>query len=155
GSEKISPLEIDQALITHPCVAQAAAYSVAHPRLGEDVAAAVVLHPGALVSPLELREYLGTKLAAFKVPRRISILDELPKGITGKLLRRRLTESAQEKLQQSGLSEERLHDDLLQLWKKTLKTEKISLDDDFFEKGGDSLLAIDVTMQLQALIKRK
>jgi acyl-CoA synthetase (AMP-forming)/AMP-acid ligase II/acyl carrier protein len=155
GSEKISPLEIDQALIAHPCVAQAAAYSVAHPRLGEDVAAAVVLHPGALVSPLELREYLGTKLAAFKVPRRISILDELPKGITGKLLRRRLTESAQEKLQHSGLSEERLHDDLLQLWKKTLKTEKISLDDDFFEKGGDSLLAIDVTMQLQALIKRR
>ena len=154
GSEKISPLEIDQALMSHPGVAQAAAYGVPHPRLGEDVAAAVVLHPGALVSPLELREFLGTKLAAFKVPRRISILDELPKGITGKLLRRRLAESAQEKAQHSGLSEERLHADLLQLWRRILKTEHISLDDDFFEKGGDSLLAIDVTLQLQRLIGR-
>jgi acyl-CoA synthetase (AMP-forming)/AMP-acid ligase II len=154
GSEKISPLEIDQALMSHPGVVQAAAYGVPHPRLGEDVAAAVVLRPGALVSPLELREFLGTKLAAFKVPRRISILDELPKGITGKLLRRRLAESAQEKAQHSGLSEERLHADLLQLWRRILKTENISLDDDFFEKGGDSLLAIDVTLQLQRLIGR-
>jgi oxalate---CoA ligase len=154
GSEKISPLEIDQALMSHPGVVQAAAYGVPHPRLGEDVAAAVVLHPGALVSPLELREFLGTKLAAFKVPRRISILDELPKGITGKVLRRRLAESAQEKAQHSGLSEERLHADLLQLWRRILKTEHISLDDDFFEKGGDSLLAIDVTLQLQRLIGR-
>lgn len=154
GSEKISPLEIDQALMSHPGVVQAAAYGVPHPRLGEDVAAAVVLLPGALVSPLELREFLGTKLAAFKVPRRISILDELPKGITGKLLRRRLAESAQEKAQHSGLSEERLHADLLQLWRRILKTENISLDDDFFEKGGDSLLAIDVTLELQRLIGR-
>jgi acyl-CoA synthetase (AMP-forming)/AMP-acid ligase II len=154
GSEKISPVEIDQTLMSHPAVAQAAAYGVPHPRLGEDVAAAVVLHPGALVSPLELREYLGTKLAAFKVPRRISILDELPKGITGKLLRRRLAEHAQEKSQHSGLSEERLHGDLLQLWKRILKTESIGLDDDFFEKGGDSLLAMDVSLELQRLTGR-
>jgi oxalate---CoA ligase len=154
GSEKISPLEIDRALLSHPGVAQAAAYGLLHPRLGEDVGAAVVLHPGALVSPLELREFLGTKLAAFKVPRRIAILDELPKGITGKLLRRRLAESAQEQAKHSGLSEERLHADLLQLWKRILKTENISLDDDFFEKGGDSLLAMDVSLQLQKLIGR-
>ena len=152
GSEKISPLEIDQALLSHPGVAQAAAYGVPHPRLGEDVAAAVVLHPGALVTPLELRDFLGTKLAAFKVPRRISILDELPKGITGKLLRRRLAESTQEKAQHSGLSEERLHADLLQLWRRILKTEKISLDDDFFEIGGDSLLAMDVSLELGRLV---
>ena len=152
GSEKISPLEIDQALMSHPGVAQAAAYGVPHPRLGEDVAAAVVLHPGALVTPLELRDFLGTKLAAFKVPRRISILDELPKGITGKLLRRRLAESTQEKAQHAGLSEERLHADLLQLWRRILKTEKISLDDDFFEIGGDSLLAMDVSLELGRLV---
>jgi oxalate---CoA ligase len=111
-----------------------------------------VLHPGALVTPLELREFLGSKLATFKVPRVISILDELPKGITGKLLRRRLAESMHEKSKQSRLSAERLHDDLLQLWKRILKTEDISLDDDFFEKGGDSLVAMDVSLQLQRLI---
>jgi oxalate---CoA ligase len=152
GAEKISPLEIEHALMSHPGVAQAAAYGVPHPRLGEDVAAAVVLHPGELVTPLELREFLGDRLAAFKVPRRVSILDELPKGITGKLLRRRLAQSAEENLKQTGLSEERLHADLLQLWKRILKTENITLDDDFFEKGGDSLLAIDVTMEVQKMI---
>jgi oxalate---CoA ligase len=65
-----------------------------------------------------------------------------------------LAESAQEQAKHSGLSEERLHADLLQLWKRILKTENISLDDDFFEKGGDSLLAMDVSLQLQKLIGR-
>ena len=97
GGEKISPIEVDQALMRHPGVAQAAAYAVPHPRLGEDIAAAVMLNPGALVTPLELREFLYAELAQFKVPRRIAIVDELPRGITGKVLRRRLTEMAQGK----------------------------------------------------------
>jgi acyl-CoA synthetase (AMP-forming)/AMP-acid ligase II len=97
GGEKISPVEIDQALMRHPGVAQAAAYAVPHPRLGEDIAAAVMLKPGAHVTPLELREFLHAELAQFKVPRRIAIVDELPRGITGKVLRRRLTEMAQSK----------------------------------------------------------
>lgn len=92
GAEKIAPIEIDQALMRHPAVAQAAAYAVPHPRLGEDVAAAVVLHAGARVTPIQLREFLGTQLATFKIPRRIVVLDQLPKGITGKVQRMRLSE---------------------------------------------------------------
>jgi acyl-CoA synthetase (AMP-forming)/AMP-acid ligase II len=92
GGEKISPLEIDQAILRHPEVAEAAAFAIPHPRLGEDVAAAVVLKEGARVSPMDLREFLASQLALFKVPRRIVLVDHLPKGVTGKILRRRLVE---------------------------------------------------------------
>jgi acyl-CoA synthetase (AMP-forming)/AMP-acid ligase II len=149
GSEKIAPLEIDQALMGHPDVEQAAACAVPHPRLGEDVAAAVVLRPGAKVTPIELREFLSQRLAVFKVPRRISVVDQLPKGITGKVQRKRLSEILQE---QSTGSDANLHAELLQLWKKFLKTENVSIDDDFFEKGGDSILALELHLELQRIV---
>ena len=151
GSEKINPLEIDHALLRHPEVAQAAAYAVAHPRLGEDVAAAVVLHPGSRVTSIELREFLSEHLATFKIPRRIVIVDQLPRGITGKVQRNRLRQDAPDTSEQPAPAETRLHAALLQLWKKILKTENISIDDDFFEKGGDSLLAMEVNMELRKL----
>ena len=86
-------MEIDVALLRHPDVAEAAGFAVPHPRLGEDVAAAVVLRPGAAATPDELRHFLGTQLTWFKVPRRITIMQDLPKGSTGKVQRRRLSES--------------------------------------------------------------
>ena len=92
GGEKISPAEIDDGLQRHPAVAEAAAFAVPHPRLGEDVAAAVVLKEGATVTPLELREFLLPTLAQFKIPRRIVFVDRLPKGATGKVQRQRLVE---------------------------------------------------------------
>jgi acyl-CoA synthetase (AMP-forming)/AMP-acid ligase II len=94
GAEKVSPVEIDDALMRHGDVAEAAAFAVSHPRLGEDVAAAVVLRPGATVTPAELRKFLSTQLAWFKIPRRITIVIALPKGATGKIQRRRLRELA-------------------------------------------------------------
>ena len=93
GGEKISPTEIEDALLRHPDVAEAAAFAVPHPRLGEDVGAAVVLQPHANVRPDDLRQFLSTQLAWFKVPRRIAILKDLPKGNTGKIQRRRLSEN--------------------------------------------------------------
>jgi oxalate---CoA ligase len=150
GGEKIAPLEIDNALMRHPDVLQAAAYAVPHPRLGEDVAAAVVLQPGSRVTPDELREFLGKQLATYKNPRRITIVDQLPKGITGKVQRKRLSENP-EAQSESALAEARLHTDLLQLWKKYLKTDNVSIDDDFFEKGGDSLLAMELHVEVQRL----
>ena len=92
GGEKISPAEVDDALQRHPNVAEAAAFAVPHPRLGEDVAAAVVLREGATATPLELREFLLPSLAQFKIPRRIVFVDRLPKGATGKVQRQRLVE---------------------------------------------------------------
>src|SRR5262249_11428693 len=149
GSEKIAPLEIDRALKGHPQVAEAAAYAVAHPRLGEDVAAAVVLAPGASVTGEDLREFLGAQLAAFKVPRRIDIVDQLPKGATGKVQRKRLSAGSNASSPQTPAADWQA--ELLPLWKKFLKSDAISVDDDFFEKGGDSLLAMDLHMEIERL----
>ncbi|MYB28270.1 MAG: AMP-dependent synthetase, partial [Acidimicrobiaceae bacterium] len=92
GGEKISPLEVDEALLDHPAVAQAVTFAMPHPKLGEEVAAAVVAAGGSPVDERELRRFLAQSLAAFKVPRRILVLDELPKGATGKLQRIGLAE---------------------------------------------------------------
>jgi acyl-CoA synthetase (AMP-forming)/AMP-acid ligase II len=92
GGEKISPMEIEIALLRHPEVAEAAAFAVPHPRLGEDVSAAVVLRPLASAQSDELRQFLFGQLAWFKIPRRILILEELPRGNTGKIQRRKLAE---------------------------------------------------------------
>ena len=92
GGEKVSPLEVDEALLGHPAVAQAVTFAVPHPKLGEEVAAAVVAAEGSDVDERELRRFVSQSLAAFKVPRRILVLDELPKGATGKLQRIGLAE---------------------------------------------------------------
>jgi oxalate---CoA ligase len=197
GAEKIAPIEIDHALMRHPEVAEAAAYGVPHARLGEDVAAAVVLRRGSKIQPAELREFLSEQLATFKIPRRITIVDRLPKGITGKVQRtrlngllskeppapeagphaepfrfwRRLKQFATLALpgrssavdhwpkpnagaiisEKSVPSDGDLHAELLQVWKRLLKIEKLSIDDDFFEKGGNSLLVMDLHMEIERL----
>ena len=87
GGEKIGPREVDETLMDHPAVAQAVTFAVPHDKLGEDVAAAVVLHESAAATERELRDFAGARLAAFKVPRRVVFLDEIPKGPTGKLQR--------------------------------------------------------------------
>jgi acyl-CoA synthetase (AMP-forming)/AMP-acid ligase II len=85
GGEKISPLEIDDILLRHPAVAEALAFAVPHSALGEEVHAAVVLKAAA--GERELRDYCARFLADFKIPRRIHILEALPRGATGKLQR--------------------------------------------------------------------
>lgn len=87
GGEKVSPLEVDEVLMGHPAVAQVVTFAMPHPKLGEEVAAAVVLREGSNASGHELRHFCSTRLAEFKVPRRVLILDEIPKGATGKLQR--------------------------------------------------------------------
>ena len=153
GGEKVSPLEVDAALMRHPAVAEAAAFAVQHERLGEEVAAAVVLKPGMAANPIELRNYLSEYLATFKVPRRIIIVDQLPKGLTGKVLRRRLSEtfgtmttpttSAAATTTNGG----NLSAQLIEIWER-LKTRPITIDDDFFEKGGDSLSRLNYSSRL-------
>ncbi|MYE67422.1 MAG: hypothetical protein F4236_04440, partial [Acidimicrobiia bacterium] len=87
GGEKVSPLEVDEVLLRHEAVAQAVTFAVPHEKLGEDVAAAVVLVPGTAATEAELRQHVGRSLAAFKIPRRVVFCDDLPKGPTGKLQR--------------------------------------------------------------------
>ena len=87
GGEKISPLEVDEVLMDHPAVAQCVAFAIPHAKLGEEVGAAVVLREGTDVSEQGIREFAATRVADFKVPRKIVILDEIPKGATGKMQR--------------------------------------------------------------------
>lgn len=87
GGEKISPLEVDGILSDHPAVGQCVTFAVPHDKLGEDVAAAVVLKEGQDATDRDIRDFASKRLAAFKVPRKILILDEIPKGATGKLQR--------------------------------------------------------------------
>jgi acyl-CoA synthetase (AMP-forming)/AMP-acid ligase II len=92
GGEKISPREVDEVLMDHPAVDQVVTFAVPHPKLGEDVAAAVVLKEGAQADERELRQFAGQRLADMKVPRKILFLEEIPKGATGKLQRIGLAE---------------------------------------------------------------
>ncbi len=87
GGEKISPLEVDEVLMDHPAVMQVVTFAMPHAKLGEDVAAAVVLREGKMLTERELRDFASTKLADFKVPKKILFLAEIPKGATGKLQR--------------------------------------------------------------------
>lgn len=87
GGEKISPREVDEVLMDHAAVQQVVTFALPHEKLGEEVAAAVVLRDGMSATEKDLRDFVNARLAAFKVPRKIVFLDEIPKGATGKLQR--------------------------------------------------------------------
>jgi long-chain acyl-CoA synthetase len=88
GGYNVYPREIEEVLYEHPAVAEAAVLGVPHPSLGEEVAAAVALKPGAEATPEELRDYVKGQVAAYKYPRHVWIVDALPKGGTGKIVKR-------------------------------------------------------------------
>jgi long-chain acyl-CoA synthetase len=90
GGLNIYPREVEEVLHRHPAVGEAAVVGFPDERLGEEVGAAVVLAPGTSAEPEELREWLKQRVAPFKYPRRVWILDELPKGPTGKILKREI-----------------------------------------------------------------
>jgi len=87
GGEKISPAEVDNVLMEHPAVAQAVTFAMPHAMLGEEVAAAVVLRENMTAEENEIRAFVAKHVADFKVPRKVLILTEIPKGATGKLQR--------------------------------------------------------------------
>jgi long-chain acyl-CoA synthetase len=90
GGYSVVPGEVEAALLGHPAVAEAAVVGVAHAELGEEVAAFVTLRPGARAEPPELIEFCRERLARYKYPRRITVVDEMPKSATGKILKTRL-----------------------------------------------------------------
>lgn len=92
GGEKISPLEVDAVLLSHPDIAQAVCFAVPHAKLGEDIAAAVVPADGSTPTETDVRNFASRRLAKFKVPGPILMLDDIPKGATGKIQRIGLAE---------------------------------------------------------------
>jgi aryl carrier-like protein len=149
GGEKIPPAEVEEALLTHRSVRQAAAFGIPDPILGEEVCAAVVLADGSHTTASELRSFVAQLLSAPKVPRHILVLKELPTSPFGKVLRRRLAEmaadlegSAGAGVDAVGLQDDRiehLEEFLLRIWRDVLGVANVGLDDDFLEMGGDSL----------------
>jgi long-chain acyl-CoA synthetase len=90
GGYNVYPREVEEVLYAHPDVLEAAVVGVPDPELGEDVAALVVLRPGAELDPDVLRAWVRARVAAYKYPRRIVLVDDLPKGPTGKILKREI-----------------------------------------------------------------
>jgi long-chain acyl-CoA synthetase len=88
GGYNVYPREIEEVLHEHPAVAEVAVIGIPHAELGEEVAAAVALKPGASATPDELRSFVKDRVAAYKYPRQVWLVDALPKGPTGKILRR-------------------------------------------------------------------
>jgi long-chain acyl-CoA synthetase len=90
GGFNVYPREIEEVLYEHPAVKEVAVIGVPHPALGEEIAAAVVLKEGAQATPEELQSFVKQRVAAYKYPRHVSTFDSLPKGPTGKLLKREI-----------------------------------------------------------------
>jgi long-chain acyl-CoA synthetase len=94
GGYNVYPREIEEVLYEHPAVAEAAVIGVPHPDLGEEVAAAVTLKPGATITAEELRDQVKSQVAAYKYPRHVWFVDALPKGPTGKIVKREIVPPA-------------------------------------------------------------
>ncbi len=90
GGNNIHPTDVEHVIELHPAVREAAVVGVAHPVLGEDVVAFVVLRPGAQAGPDDLRAHTLEQLAAYKVPRQWQFVDELPRNATGKVVKDKL-----------------------------------------------------------------
>jgi len=161
GGEKITPREVDEVLLSHPAVAQAVAFAIPHDALGEEIAAAIVLRDGAVASEREIREFTADRIAPFKVPRHIVILDEIPRGPTGKLQRIGLAQtlgiSSFEEVRRKQMGppvapRTPLEAALAGIWSQVLGLQQIGVHDDFLDLGGDSILATQIISRIQATL---
>jgi acyl-CoA synthetase (AMP-forming)/AMP-acid ligase II/thioesterase domain-containing protein len=155
AGEKVSPGEVEDALLRHPDVVQAVSFAVPHERLGEDVGAAVVLREGATVSQRDLQAHAAATVAEFKVPSIVFVLDDIPKGPTGKLQRiglaERLGVGEQGRAPVTGAymaPRTPFELELAALWAATLEVDRVGVEDDFFALGGDSILGAELVARI-------
>jgi acyl-CoA synthetase (AMP-forming)/AMP-acid ligase II/thioesterase domain-containing protein len=157
AGEKVSPLEVDDVLLRHPSVAQAVTFGIPHDRLGEEVAAAVVLRERDGVGERDLQDFVAQTVAPFKVPRRIVVVDEIPKGPTGKLQRiglaERLELTEHDLASESSRSQE-LEELVAGVWSDVLEIPAVGPHDDFFALGGDSILGAEAIARVRELVGR-
>ena len=90
GGYNVYPREVEEVLYEHPDVLEAAVIGLPHSELGQEVAAAVVAKPGCEIDPLQLRAWIRERVAAYKYPRHIAVLEALPKGPSGKIVKREI-----------------------------------------------------------------
>jgi acyl-CoA synthetase (AMP-forming)/AMP-acid ligase II/thioesterase domain-containing protein/acyl carrier protein len=152
GGEKVTPNEVDSTLEGHPAVKEAATFAMSHASLGEDVAAAVVLRRAGAATEEELRRFATERLARHKVPSRIFFVEALPKGPSGKILRRRLPEilrlGAPAEARRRGAAAASppeagggILGEVIRIWESEMGVKGIGPEDNFFHLGGYSLMA--------------
>jgi acyl-CoA synthetase (AMP-forming)/AMP-acid ligase II/acyl carrier protein len=158
GGQKVAPAEVEQALLSHPDVVEAAVCSILHARLGEDVAAAVVLRQDAKATARTLREFAGQRLASFKVPGLIRIVPAIPKGPAGKVKRSELGAAlsmTSPTLPAEGRSKiaaprSNLEQQLANMWQELLENDHIGIEDDVFALGADSIIVTRMLARLRS-----
>ena len=128
---------------------EAAAFAVPHARLGENVGAAVVLHPGADATSTELIDFAYERLAPFQRPRHVHVVDSLPLGPTGKISRPQLSAAFADARRDTPPPAAPLEVLIAEIWQRLLKCRDIGMDDDFFEIGGDSLQATEMLLEVE------
>ncbi|MEL6159245.1 MAG: AMP-binding protein [Cyanobacteria bacterium J06627_32] len=154
GGENISPQTVDDVLMQLPEIKQAVTFAVPHPTLGEDIAAAVVLHSRTRIEMggkveerrlvAQIRQHLFEQLAGFKVPSQIVLVESIPKGPTGKLQRIGLAKQLAQQMSVIKASPRYGLEAVISTCFKTgLKVEEASIYDNFFLLGGDSLTGIE------------
>jgi acyl-CoA synthetase (AMP-forming)/AMP-acid ligase II/acyl carrier protein len=162
GGEKISPREVDEVLLDHPAIAQVVTFAVPDAKLGEEVAAAVVLHKRASVTATQLREFAAARLSDYKVPRQVLFVEEIPKGPSGKLQRIGLAERLgvaadypRQPEQKAVFVEPRtaVEKELARLWADVLGLNRVGVHDHFLDLGGDSLLAARLVSRIREQLR--
>jgi len=156
GGEKIGPQEVERVIGEHPAVADVCVFAIAHPTLGEDVAAAVIPVDDVDASEQSIVEFARKRLAAFKVPRRVVFVHEFPKGTAGKIDRKRLAQacapialSSIERRHVPGDRVSSLERDVAALWRTILDAPNARSDVDFFLSGGDSLRLTELMVAIR------
>lgn len=157
GGEKISPREVDEVMLMHPCVLQAVTFAIPDELLGEKVATAVVLKEKS-VGEKDLMKFVSLHLSQFKVPEKIVILDEIPLGPTGKVQRVGLAKKlGLDKALPKPISGEEtlvsprtdIEMTIREIWQQTLRTSNIGVTQSFRSLGGDSMLATLIHTKLE------
>ncbi|MFG1372208.1 AMP-binding protein [Xanthobacter oligotrophicus] len=161
GGRNVYPAEVENALYSHPAVAEAAVYGVADPFLGEEVWANVVLKPGAAVGAQELEAVCRRSLAGYKVPTALAFVDALPRNPTGKILKRELRAAAARPAAQDPARGADLEGFRLEAWVRdwlgrhlNLSPGAIERDRAFAEYGLDSVLGVALARELAAPLGR-
>lgn len=155
GGNKVSPAEVDEALLQLPGVRDAACFPVPHPRLGEDLAAMAVRLPGMHLNAGDVRRLLRERLADYKIPNRIIFVDAIPKNDIGKVQRKALAGLLAEKDAREAAARpfvgprNAVEAALAEHWQEALGLGQVSVDDDFFALGGDSLQAVILLTEIE------
>jgi acyl-CoA synthetase (AMP-forming)/AMP-acid ligase II len=156
GGHSVYPLEIDSAIQSHPEVAEAISFSLAHPTLGEELVAAFVPRAGSLIDGDEVKRFLEGKLSTYKIPISILRVDEIPKSATGKTARRSMRVSFADNFSVQGVhAATELESELLKSWRLVISNPNLGVTDNVFIHGADPIRAQRICEEMRSVGQRR